>query len=110
MANIFVSTTGNDNNTGTISSPFLTISRAMNNALSGDTIFLREGTYREQIVAYGTPANVTIEGYQSEEVNLSAFDVISSFTQEGNLYTKIIDPAQHPGTGKFLVLVNGSPL
>ncbi len=42
---IFVATNGNDANTGTFDSPFLTISKAVSSATPGDTIFVRGGTY-----------------------------------------------------------------
>jgi hypothetical protein len=41
----YVATTGNDANTGTISSPFLTIQRAQTSAAAGDTVYIRGGTY-----------------------------------------------------------------
>jgi hypothetical protein len=42
---IFVSTTGNDSNSGTIDNPFLTIPKAISVAVAGDTIYIRNGTY-----------------------------------------------------------------
>lgn len=41
----YVATGGNDANTGTISSPFLTIQRAQTSAAAGDTVYIRGGTY-----------------------------------------------------------------
>ena len=40
---------GNDNNLGTVESPFLTISKAAKIALPGSVITVHEGTYRERI-------------------------------------------------------------
>ena len=42
-----VAKNGNDNNTGTKDSPFLTISRAARLADEGDTVIVHEGVYRE---------------------------------------------------------------
>jgi len=42
---IFVSTTGSDTNAGTYSAPYLTIQKAISVAQSGDSIFVRAGTY-----------------------------------------------------------------
>ncbi|MCX7797478.1 MAG: right-handed parallel beta-helix repeat-containing protein [Melioribacter sp.] len=44
-AQIFVSTNGDDNNRGTIDSPFKSITKAISVALPGDTIFIRGGVY-----------------------------------------------------------------
>ena len=42
----YVSTTGNDTNTGTIDNPYLTINHVVDNLVQpGDTIFVRGGTY-----------------------------------------------------------------
>ena len=49
----FVATNGLDSNTGASNSPFATITRAQTNATSGDTVYLRGGTY------YLTDANIT---------------------------------------------------
>lgn len=44
-ANWFVAPNGNDSNSGTITSPFRSITKAQSVASSGDTVFLRGGTY-----------------------------------------------------------------
>ena len=49
----YVATNGIDSNTGTSNSPFLTITKAQSAASSGDTVYLRGGTY------YLSYANVT---------------------------------------------------
>jgi hypothetical protein len=41
----FISASGSDSNTGTISSPYLTITKAAGVASAGDTIYMRGGTY-----------------------------------------------------------------
>lgn len=46
----FVDTNGDDTNRGTdVSKPFATISAALNTASSGDTVFVRNGAYTEQL-------------------------------------------------------------
>ena len=45
-ANYYVSPSGKDSNTGTLSSPFATIMKAQQAASSGDIVYLRGGTYR----------------------------------------------------------------
>lgn len=48
-AEIFVAGNGNDQAAGTISAPLRTIRRGYEQARPGDTIFLREGVYREAV-------------------------------------------------------------
>ena len=48
-ANLYVSTAGDDRNTGSESSPLKTIQAAVNRARAGDYIFVQAGTYREKV-------------------------------------------------------------
>ena len=43
--NYYVATTGNDNNSGTLASPFKTIQKAANVVSPGDTVIVRDGVY-----------------------------------------------------------------
>ena len=68
----YVSTAGNDSNTGTLALPFRTIQKAANLMRAGDTCLIRAGTYRETI----TPANsgasgapITFDAYNGERVS-----------------------------------------
>ncbi len=47
-ADFFVATNGDDENVGTIDSPFASIQRAQESVEPGDTVFIRGGTYRIQ--------------------------------------------------------------
>lgn len=71
----YVSTTGSNSNPGTLAEPFLTITYAesqLSDGVSGDTIFIRVGTYNERIAFYlsdgvfGDPH--VIMPYDNEEV------------------------------------------
>ena len=44
---IYVSTTGSNSNSGTITLPYLTITYAVSKAVAGDTIYVRGGTYTD---------------------------------------------------------------
>lgn len=57
----YVSTSGNDNNAGTLSAPWRTIQKAANTVAAGDTVQVRAGTYNE-IVTMKTSGNAT-SGY-----------------------------------------------
>ncbi len=45
----YVATTGNDDNAGTVSSPWRTIQHAANTVAAGDTVSVRGGVYREHV-------------------------------------------------------------
>ncbi len=57
----YVSTAGNDSNSGTLSAPWRTIQKAANTVKAGDTVQVRAGTYKE-IVTLKTSGNAT-SGY-----------------------------------------------
>ncbi len=57
----YVSTSGNDNNPGTLTSPWRTVQKAANTVKAGDTVQVRAGTYNE-IVTMKTSGNAT-SGY-----------------------------------------------
>ena len=44
--NYFVSTEGNDLNNGSLEAPFATVSKAQSMVQAGDTVFIRQGTYK----------------------------------------------------------------
>lgn len=57
----YVSTSGNDNNAGTLAAPWRTIQKAANTVHAGDTVLVRAGTYNE-VVTMKTSGNAT-QGY-----------------------------------------------
>ena len=67
----FVAKNGNDNNPGTETQPWKTLTKAGNTATAGDTIYIKQGTYNEQfsIQHSGTENNpITFTTYQNDEV------------------------------------------
>ncbi|HOQ03675.1 MAG TPA: right-handed parallel beta-helix repeat-containing protein [Anaerohalosphaeraceae bacterium] len=74
-AEYYVSPAGSDTNSGTVSSPFKTIGRAVTAASAGDTIFLRGGQHpysaKVSISKSGTSLNpITLRSYPGETVVL----------------------------------------
>lgn len=71
-ATFYVSPTGNDNNAGTIESPFFSVGKAIALAAPGDTIYLRGGTYNYATNVFvisksGAPGNhIKIWNYPGE--------------------------------------------
>ncbi|GAB4058083.1 right-handed parallel beta-helix repeat-containing protein [Catellatospora paridis] len=72
---LYVATTGNDANAGTLSAPLKTIQRAVDLAQAGYTIHVRGGTYAPstnvQLLKNGTSSQpITLRNYGSEKVVL----------------------------------------
>ena len=71
-ATYYVATNGNDSNPGTISQPFRTVGRGTSALKSGDTLYLRGGTYDASIGGWDIPAGLpgqhtTMAGYANEK-------------------------------------------
>ncbi|SFU90060.1 protein of unknown function [Clostridium sp. DSM 8431] len=69
-ADFYISPNGNDNNLGTISSPFKSISKAQDAASSGDTVYMMGGVYKDFKIA-------------SEDSN---YYYVNNITKSGILY------------------------
>lgn len=70
---LYVATTGNDSNAGTVTAPLKTIQKAVDLVSAGDTIHVRGGTYAPatniQILKNGTQsAPITLRAHNSERV------------------------------------------
>ncbi len=65
----YVSPSGSDNSSGTISNPWQTIQFALDRIQSGDTVYARVGTYQENVQF--KCSGVTLSGYQNEQVILN---------------------------------------
>jgi hypothetical protein len=80
-AEYFVAPGGNNNNSGTLGSPWATVAKATATAGAGDTVFFRAGTYGERLVAprSGTAANpIAFRAYPNETPVLDATAVAFS--------------------------------
>lgn len=87
---LYVSTTGNNANPGTLASPKASLAGAISAANSGTTIILREGVYTEEVV---TPSNktLTIQAYPDEEVWFDGSVVYSSWSGSGPWTSPTVD-------------------
>jgi len=89
----YVANNGSDANTGTsINAPLKSIQRAMSKVVAGDTVYVRGGTYREEITAArgGTKDNyVTVSGYEKEVPVIKGSEIVTGWTQHsGNIWKK----------------------
>ena len=90
----YVSTTGDDNNLGTETTPWRTISHGVTQITAGDTLYIRGGTYQEMVIidVDGTEFNpILISGFPGEEVVIDG---------KGNTLP------EH-GSGAYLVRIEG---
>lgn len=69
--NWYVATNGNDNNSGTLTAPFKTLSAAIDAAEPGDVINLRNGNYPSNEIRI-TKSNLTIRSYPGEWAVITA--------------------------------------
>lgn len=70
-ATYYIAKTGNDNNPGTEASPWLTIQKAANTMVAGDTVYVKQGTYTERITPKnsGSPGKyITYQNYPGHKV------------------------------------------
>lgn len=92
----YVSEKGSDTNSGSINSPFKTISKAASILKAGDICLIREGSYHEKIrleTLHGTKSQpIIFKAYQNEKVTLDGSVPIQSKWEKynGDIYqTKI---------------------
>lgn len=78
--------TGNDSNSGAIGSPWLTVQKAANTMVAGDTTYVRAGTCTEDVIGFansGTSGNpITLRGYPGETAIIDAGHT-TSFPPDG---------------------------
>ncbi len=69
--NYYVAKNGNDSNSGTETLPWLTVQKAANTLIAGDTVFIKVGTYNERVTVQnsGTENNyIVFTNYHDDEV------------------------------------------
>ena len=86
-----VAKTGNNDNPGTLDSPFLTIQKAADIALPGDKIIVHEGVYRERITPPGggesDSKRIIYIAADGENVEIKGSEVIKGWTKfVGNVW------------------------
>src|SRR4030095_2800899 len=94
-AQYFVSPSGSDSNPGSQASPFLTIQKAADVMLAGDSCLIRGGIYRETVVPAnnGTSANpVLFKSYPGEKVYVVGTDSLSGWVPYQNGIFKTYAP------------------
>jgi hypothetical protein len=106
---LYVTTTGNDANPGTLAQPFKTIQKCATVATPGTACLIRTGTYRETV----RPANsgqsglpILFKAYNNETVLVSGADVVRNWTPDsGSIYKSAV--GWDLGAGNNQVFVDG---
>jgi len=103
-----VATTGNDANAGTNESPFLTIAAAITASRSGDTIFVKNGTFTEDLDfdgGTGAYVNRTLVG-ASRAATIIQGSIIAA---DGMTFRNLtIDPSATTGDSAIGIRVDGA--
>jgi parallel beta-helix repeat protein len=86
---LYVSTSGNDNNPGTSSSPWRTFQHAANAASAGDTVYLRGGIYNEAVTVNvsgsASGGYVTFQSYPGETAIVDGTGLVPSSSGQSGL-------------------------
>ncbi len=75
----YVATTGDDDNPGTIDLPWQTIQKAANTLVAGDTVYIRAGTYPEQVIPQNSGSAgqyITYAAYPGETATIDGTGVV----------------------------------
>ncbi len=95
-ATYYVSTTGSDNNTGTFSSPWLTIQYAADKATAGATVYVMGGVYNQSVnfPNSGTAGKpITFESYpgQTAVIDGTGVSCCASYGERGDLTQGLVN-------------------
>jgi hypothetical protein len=112
----FVANTGNDSNTGTETSPFLTLQKAANIVKPGDTVIVKDGNYtttRDYIVTLVTSGTATSNiTFRAEHKGKAIFDGRSNATPYGIEFTNVayvkLENFGFKDISKLAIIISGS--
>lgn len=109
---IFVSATAQGGGDGSKENPY-TLSEASNVAVSGDTVYLRGGTYRETLVPQndGTSSKpIVYKAYNNEKVTLSALEEVDGLSVDSNDDSLLTSQINGLSDGRNQIFYNGEAL
>jgi len=85
----YVAQNGSDGNPGSESHPWLTIQKAADELVAGDTVFVRAGTYHERVEPRnsGEPeSQISYQAYPGDNVTIDGTDIDASQWDEGVIH------------------------
>lgn len=83
---VFVSPSGSDSASGSVSAPVRTITRALVLAPTGGTVVLRSGAYHESVTV--SSKTVTIQNYPGEAAWLEGAETVTGWVADGSAWRK----------------------
>jgi alpha-L-arabinofuranosidase len=108
---LHVAKTGNDANTGTAASPYLTISKAAIKAVAGDVVLIHEGTYREYVnpsVGGSSDASrITFKAALGEKVYIKGSEVINNWVFADSTWKVTLPNTYFNNYNPYTLFVNG---
>ena len=81
----YVATTGSDTASGSSSAPYATLTKAVSSSVSGDSIVIRGGTYRQGNVSVPSSKTLRIVAYPGEIPVFNGAQTAASWTADGSL-------------------------
>jgi len=105
-----IAKTGSDLNPGSRTEPFLTISKAAEVALPGDTVTVHEGIYREWVSPKfgGTAAKrITYQSADGEKVTITGAEIITDWTRDGKIWKTEINNSFFTGFNPYEKVIFG---
>lgn len=92
---IYVAKNGDDSSDGSLQNPYLTLTKAAQEAFAGDTVYIREGTYEEVLAPANSGAEnnpIVFQSYEDEKVIISAMQNLSGWQlDQANIYVTDVD-------------------
>lgn len=112
LEEIYVSKKGSDSNSGTESSPLLTISKAAEIAKPGDTIVIGKGTYREfvnpPVGGSSDLQRITFTSKDNETVFIKGSEQINTWLEtENGIWSVSLDTSFFNGYNPYVLKVDG---
>ncbi len=108
---IHVSKQGADTNAGTEEAPFLTIGRAAEQALPGETVVVHEGVYREWVKpprgGFNDSRRITYKAAEGEHVVIKGSEVVDGWESDGDLWRVAIPNSLFGDDNPFAKVVEG---
>jgi len=109
---LHVSKKGNDNNDGSVSSPYLTITTAANVASPGDVVIVHEGIYRERITpprgGNSDSQRIIYQAAEGEKAEIRGSEVITGWKKfKGNTWKVSIPNTYFGSYNPYLDIIAG---